>query len=311
MATIVGDFLQSMKRECGDHHPDPVLALDWLQGRYAEALERAPFSFLVKESNFSTTKAISAGTVTLNLGSATVTESVSNANGWSSSIVGRYFRRRGDTAFYSIDAFGDLNPDTITLNRGYEGDTATLQTYDIWQRYYSLASDVRHVVSVFMGSGSIFQLQEVSQTDIDIGFPNRPSLGNPSYWSLAGRDSSDLPRMELYPIPDTTKSVYYRYIQTTPSLADQDATILPQVPLALLRSGWISDFWSWRGAFDAAPAGALLQSQKFEAEFQKRLQELIIRETLALSPKRVRFAPRFVRHRLQTKFSREANIELT
>lgn len=302
--STVADILQSLKRECGDYPADPVLALDWLKGRYAEVLERVPFSFLVKESNFTTTLSVSAGTVTVTGASSTVTESVSNANGWSSSLIGRYFRRRGDNEFYAITSYGNDNPDTITLERNYEGDTSTLNEYDIWQRYYSLASDARSVVSMFMGRDHSQPLLEISQTDLDIGFPNRPVLNSPSYWAMAGRDSSNLIRIELYPIPFEYNSIHYRYIQSTPDLSDGSITILPQLPTGLLRAGWLCDYWRWRAAYKNAADWCLITADRYEAEFQKKLQELVARECLALSPKRVRFSGRMVQHRGYQKFGR-------
>ena len=82
----VGPYLQSLQREVYDRPPDPILAMDWLQARYASVLERAAWPFLIKEAVFSTVAEVTAGTVTVTLGSATVTETTSNANGWSSAL---------------------------------------------------------------------------------------------------------------------------------------------------------------------------------------------------------------------------------
>ena len=308
MATV-SDLLQSLMREAGDRPPDPVLALDWLSGRYAEVLERVPWSFMSKESFFNTVASISAGTVIVNENSTTVTETTSNANGWSSSIVGLWFRVRGTTEFYEITAYNDANPDTITLDRGYEHDNDTAATYDIWQRHFSLASDVRYVSSMFVDRDPPTPLDEVSQTDLDIGFPNRPDLASPLYWASDGKDSSNLTRVELYPIPDERKAIHYRYIQSTPSLANGSTTILPQVQTGLMRAGWMSDYWGWRGASSDAPSAQLLQSQKYEQEFQKRLTEMIARECLALPPKRIRMAKRF-QHPYIAKFQRNIAVRL-
>ena len=148
MALIVGDFLQSMVFECGDNPPNPILALDWMAQRYESVLTRAPWPFLIKEATFQTIAEITAGTVTVTNGSATVTETTSNANGWSSSVEDRFFRRDGGSEFYKISTFGNANPDTLTLNRVYEGATGTVIGYTIFQRFYSLASDVREVMSI-------------------------------------------------------------------------------------------------------------------------------------------------------------------
>ncbi len=297
MALIVGDLLQSLTMEAGDNPPNPMLALDWLQQRYESVLTRAPWPFLIKEAVFSTIAEITAGTVTVTNGSATVTETTSNANGWSSSVESRFYRRDGDSEFYKISTFGDANPDTLTLNRVYEGATGTVIGYTIFQRFYSLASDVREVMSIARVETPGF-LTEVSQEELATVLPNRPSLGNPGFWSYAGRDSSNVFQIELYPIPDAANGFLYQYLESTPSLVDADVTILPQIPFGLLRSGWLADYWSWRSRHDNAPPNAGQHQQNQEREFEKRLKELIIRESPNFPPKRLKFHDRFWKHRI-------------
>jgi len=302
--------LQSMVLECGDNPPNPVISLDWLQHRYESILSRAPFNFLVIEATFNTVAEITAGTVTVTLGSATVTETTSNANGWSSSVVNRYFRASGDTEFYLIDAFGDANPDTLTLNRVYEESTATTKGYRIFQRFYSLASDVREVISMVRIDSPVPMI-ESSQAELDYAFPHRSRLGNPGIYSPAGTDSSDNLQVELYPIPDEAKGILYRYIQETPALIDADVNLIPQVPFGLLKSGWMSDYWSWRNAFDNAPANAANLSAQKEAEFEKRLAELVLREAANIPPVKLRLSDRLIRHRVRrvNKFGRRVVLE--
>ena len=297
MALIVGDLLQSLQREAGDNPPDPVLSVDWLQQRYESVLTRAPWPFLIKEATFNTTAEITAGTVTVTLASTTVTETDSNANGWSSSVENRYFRATGDSEFYKISTFTNANPDTLTLERVYEQTTANTQGYRIFQRFYSLASDVREIMSIARIEIPGF-LTEVSQEELASVLPNRPSVGNPGFWSYAGRDSNNNFQIELYPIPDKARGFLYQYLESTPSLVDADVTILPQIPFGLLRSGWLADYWSWRGAFDNAPPNAGNWAQKYEREFEKRLQELLIRESPNFPPKRLKFHDRFWKHRI-------------
>lgn len=310
MATA-GEYLSYLQREVSDSPPDIILAMLWLRYRYGSILERVPWNFLHKEATFSTVAEITAGTVTLTLSSATVTETTSNANGWSSAVEGRYFRADGDSAFYLIDTFGNANPDTLTLNRVYEGDTATLKEYTIFQRYYSLSSDAREVISMAV-IDSPTPMREVSQKQMDDGLLNRSAHGNPPrYWAMAGRDTSDNLRVEVYPIPDEAHGILYRYIQATPSLSDADTTVITQVPFALLRSGWLSDYWSWRAARQDAPPQAIVMSQKFEAEYEKRFTELIVRECGNMEPKRLERATRFTSHRQRGKFSTDTgNIVL-
>lgn len=306
-----GQYLADLQRETADYKPDPQLAMLWLQHRYNSVCERVPWNFLHKEATFLTMAEITAGTVTVTLGSATVTETTSNANGWSSAVEGRYFRRDGDSEFYPIDTFGDANPDTLTLNRVYEGDSGTVVGYTIFQRFYSLASDCREVLSMCVIDAPT-PMREVSQKEMDDMLCNRPSHGNPPrFWAMAGRDSSDLLRVEIYPTPDEAHGILYRYLQKTPTLSDADTSVIAQVPFALLRSGWLSDYWSWRAARQDAPPQAIAMSQKMEAEFEKRFTELIVRECGNMEPKRLRIASRFTGHRQRGKFSTDtANIIL-
>lgn len=309
MATA-GSLREQIIRECGDYPPDVVLYQSWLQGRYAQVLERHPWPFLIKEATFSTVAAITAGTVTVTNGSATVTETTSNANGWSSSVEGRYFRRDGDTEFYPIDTFGNANPDTLTLNRVYEGSTGSTIGYTIFQRFYSLASDCRQVIYM-IGINEQTEMIQVSQTDLDIGVASRPAEGNPpTVWAMAGRDSSDNIRIEIYPIPDVARGILYHYFQETPSLGDDDAAIIAQVDTRMLRSGVMADYWIWRGAMKDAPEHCLTFSQRFESEFEKRLAEMLIREMGNFPPATLRYHPSRWAHRQQGKFSHSSRTVL-
>ena len=297
MATL-GSFFQQVMRECGDHPCDPLLGQQWLQDRYASVLERAPWPFLIREATFNTTAEITAGTVIVTLGSATVTEVTSNANGWSSSVEGRYFRRDGDSELYLIDTFGNANPDTLTLNRVYEGTTSTSTQYVICQRLYSLAADCRMVLNMSV-IDSPSPMIEVSQMQMDDAILNRPMVGSPPrYWAPIGRDSSDLMRVELYPIPDEAHGILYHYIQSTPTVADQDAPIIANVNHSVLRAGWMSNYWAWRAAHDDAPTERCLEmSKRYELEFERRLQEMVIRECPNWAPQPLRFRHRVWRHR--------------
>lgn len=309
MATV-GSLREQLIRETGDYPADPVLTLAWMQGRYAQVLESAPWSFLEKEATFSTVAAITAGTVTVTLGSATVSETTTNANGWSSSVEGRYFRKDGDSEFYPIDTFTNGTPDTLTLNRVYEGASGSTKGYTIFQRFYSLASDCRQIKRITV-IDSPTPMEFVSMNDLDIGMVNRPAEGNPpKVWCHAGRDSSDNMRIEVYPIPDEAHGILYHYVQETPSLADDDTSIIAQVDVRLLRSGWMADYWSWRAAFNNAPQHAIVMSQKFENEFDKRLNEMLTRELGNFAPMKARYHSSRWAHRVQGKFGRAQNTVL-
>lgn len=297
MATVQS-FLQRIQRESGDIRPDPVLSIQWLQDAYQKTLSRVPYQFQNKEAFFSTVAAVTAGNVSVANGSTTITETTSNANGWTSALNGRYFRVRGDTEFYLLSGFSDANPDTLTLDRVYEGTTDTDGAYDIFQRFYSLASDVGQINSVNKINNAI-PLIRTSQVELDNIFPARPGLGEPEFYAPAGLDSSGNIQIELYRIPSAAKGYMYHYTQSVPTLDSGDDTIANQVPFDVLRAGWMSSYWAWRAALENPAPHSNQMRVSFEAEFEKRLQELLITEMPNVPRHTLRFPFTNTRHRWQ------------
>ena len=73
----------------------------------------------------------------------------------------------------------------------------------------------------------------------------------------------------------------------------------------------MSDYWSWRTAFDNAPSNAGVMSQKYEGEFEKRLAELVLREAANIPAVKLRLSDRLIRHRVRrvSKFQRRVVLE--
>lgn len=306
---LVGKILAQLQRETGDHRPDPILALQWLQDRYHSILTRSQYNFLITEATFNTVAEVTDGTVELTNGSATVTESTSNANGWTSALEDRYFRVAGDSEFYPVSTYTDANPDTLTLSRVYEGSTASESSYKVFQRIYSLASDVDRVISMARIETSA-PIEQVSQADLDQAVPHRPLLGNPDVWAPAGT-SGDIFQVELYPIPDEAHGILYRYFRTVPALTDADSSTVAEVSIGLLKAGWLADYWNWRSAHDDAPQNAIVLADRNEGQFERRLQELLLKEGQKIPPKPIQISNRLVRHRVRRveKFRRQVELE--
>lgn len=297
MAITFGQLLHEFDRSCGEVRPDPILAQQWAQYRYRSVLERIDWPFLVKEGLISTVASVTAGTVSVTLGSTTITETTSNANGWSSSLNTRKFRVRSREEYYVLSGFADANPDTLTLDRNYEGATDSDATYDIFQDTYAIPSDARSVISIRRLNTGL-ELRQVTLEDINLGFPHRPDLGEPAYWALLNRDSSDIYQVLLYPIPDTARGFVVTYMQETPSLANASSSLIEQVPSSLLRDGMMADYWLWRSSSSQATGNELTFASTFEAKYEKQIQEMMVREMKNIPPKRFRLDERFYAHRL-------------
>jgi hypothetical protein len=116
-------------------------------------------------------------------------------------------------------------------------------------------------------------------------------------------------KIEVYPIPDEAKGVRYVYIAQSPTLK-ADTTIIPQIDFRVLKSGWLSDYWSWRASQAGADVGACLgMSQKFESEFEKRVQEILLKEVGNQPPRKLQFATKMWKHRLP-KFGLHSRIRM-
>lgn len=291
MATL-GELLHYLNRSCGNHTPDPILAQQWAQRVYGSILERVNWPFLITEGLISTVNDITSDSVTVTSGSTTVTETTSDSK-WTSAINGRKFRKKGRTEYYVISTYANSNPDTFVLDRNYEGSTATATSYEIWQNVYSIPSDARTIINIRrINSG--FELVKVSSGDLDESFPDRPTLADPKYWAPLGRDTSNVQRVEVYPIPDAARGLVIRYIEETPTLSSAATTILPQVNLQLMLDGMLAEYWRWRTGHN--PAGDEINKVSLcEGMFEKRLQEMVIREIGNFPQTKFRFKNRFRR----------------
>jgi hypothetical protein len=293
----VDDLVYRLVRECGDVPPDSVLTWRWLRDRYRRIWGACPWEFSKKEYRLVTVAPISSDSVTVTNASTTVTETTSDGK-WTSSVIGRKFRRTADNTWYDISSYTNSNPDTLTLDRNYEGTSGATAGYKIFQDTYSLADDTGEITSIVNTSNG-GELTQVTLQELDCGFPNRATTGTPVYYALAGRDSNNIMRVQLYPIPDAIRGFMVRYIQEAPFLVSGASIIIPQVFESLLVAGWKADYWSWRSTLtNPAPTG--IEQAWYgthESEFARELQEMVNREYRSCGPKRFVPHSRYTWHR--------------
>ena len=293
----VDSLISRFSRECADKPPDGYLALRWLEDRYRQVWNAMDWSFATSDAIVQTVAQITSGTVTVTNASTTVSETTTNANGWSVDVEGRYFRATGDNEFYKISGFTNGTPDTLTLDRGYEGSTVTEKGYRIFQNIYSLTTNMGKIqwfVDLYTGA----ELEQVSQIWLDEAFPNRAGHSTQSeYWAPAGRDANDIYQVELYPIPTELHGIKYRFIEEAPYLTAGGQKLVPQVSESLLRHGWKADYWSWRSGMDDANGQEINWAAREELLFTKELSEMAVKEAQNQPLQKIRLARRYVRHR--------------
>lgn len=117
------------------------------------------WGFMSKEQSIALSAPITAGTVTVTNGSATI---VGVGTGWNSAITGRQFRKSGDSVSYTITF---LTATTATIVPAYQEATEAGADYIIFQELYSLVADTSKIVSVINLSNSGYEMRVGTQQD--------------------------------------------------------------------------------------------------------------------------------------------------
>jgi hypothetical protein len=202
-------------------------------------------------------------------------------------MTGRAFRATGRNEFYE---FTFASGSTGSLDRVYEGETATAAAYKIFQNVYPLPADCR--IPVQLLSFERGALGKLGRNELNLSAPGRPSFGTPQSWSPYMDDLSDPPKqqVELYPIPDAARGLELEYFADADISTDLSVSLLPWMrPSALI---------------EGVSADILLHAEKpgLAAYHEKRFEELVklmvMKDARAKGPQRIRMDSRFTRHRL-------------
>ncbi len=178
------------------------------------------FSWLYDDSSFITTAPYSTGTLTATTGSTTLTGAGTT---WTSAMAGR--RISIEDAFYEISAY--VSGTELTLGSNYAGAGGSELTYIIYQNEYSLSSDVEDVLSMYQENNPQ-KLSKVGLPMLDRAYPQRNTYSYPSMYAINGYDSSGNMKVEVYPIPNQARNIYYRMKKRVTVLsADSDEPIIP------------------------------------------------------------------------------------
>lgn len=197
----------------------PGLDADVLEGLiddcYQEIIGKLAWSRQNVQTILQTVAPYSTGTVALTNGSTAVTLT---SGTWTSGMTGRAFRVVGGSEFYEL-TYGSAT--TGTLDRAYEGATATGAAYKIFQHVYPLPSDCRLLEDDAFSTFDLGPLVRYTRAQLNASFPDRTTVGTPQAWAAYMDDSSSPPRMqvELYPVPELAVGIPLSYVAeaTTPT----------------------------------------------------------------------------------------------
>ncbi len=205
--------------------------IDQINRAQEDVLSRRRYRWQQKTGVFQTKAVYSAGTVSVTNGDATVT---GTGTAFSANVnAGDRFRVDGDDTSYVVSSI--TNDTSLELTTNYIGTTATGKSYSIFQREYSLASDVDEIMemvhtklpgaSLILGGDSFPALKKMDIRDLEQSVPDLDAntSGIPSIYCEV-RDSNGALQALFYPYPREVIQISYRYYKTLSELSSTNDT---------------------------------------------------------------------------------------
>jgi hypothetical protein len=220
MATFGDIRFQLSKMHPGVDHD---LLDGWILDAYQHALAELDWQRLDATVSIAVPAEYAAGTVALTAGSNAITGTGTTFTG---AMTGRLFRASTDGPYYQ---FTYVSATSGTLDRPYEGATASGAAYRIAQTVFTLPSDCRAIIDVD-GLGLR------GRTDFP---PTRPDHGKPAYWRQTMDSFTDPPAMqiEVYPIPVEAQLLAVTFTaEALPATLDPATGLLPWMHPAALKA---------------------------------------------------------------------------
>jgi hypothetical protein len=291
----------------------PGVSLDlldeFLNGRYEQVLEASDWQGLKYHYTIETEAAYqsSSDTVTLTVGSATVTGSGTN---WTSTQLGNIprFYRPGDTVIYTATYVSSTE---LTLDRPYEGvsgdepgDVYSGAPYVLMQNVYALPSDARSIVSI-LDPITQWPLVQMTKDQLDASAGQRTLVEQPAYYAPYDDSNESNPpvihQVELYPPPLYAQGFVTEYIHSATAFdgGNTSGSPLPWVSNTVLLMGCRADIAAYLAGQSANPAPYLAQAKYYQAQFDVELAKILRLEHWQKRAKvPMKMAPRFTRHRM-------------
>ena len=179
-----------------------LAAGEFLKHELNRLVEDHNWSSLHERAVLVTTALKSDGTVTLTT-SRTLT---GTGTAFVSEDIGSDIRVGPDAGYYRITGV-NATTQVLTLAQPYAGSVFTAESYVIFRRIYSLATDFRKFLSIPFNR----RLVEITPKDLDRIDPERTWFGDPLRFAYAGVTSEGVTRVELHPIPNTVIGLPYSY----------------------------------------------------------------------------------------------------
>jgi len=197
------------------------------------------------------------GTATFTNGSTAV--AAGGTASWSSTYEGYKIAKSYSEPYYAVSTYNS-SADTFTIDRAYLETTASGSTYVLYDDVLEIADCdalLANSLIVFKGGGGYDDpLDDLTSQGWDrLGhFPR--SSGVPTAFRQIEDKSDGTRQIQVWPVPDATYAIRYRYLKTyTDMKSDGDTCLVPESRVDLVRSG------------------ALVQAYKYNEEYNKAGRE--------------------------------------
>lgn len=243
-----------------------LLAGQWVADRYIQLCGRARFEHLREVGELVIPASITTGTITVAVGSKTVTGDSDASAAWSAAIRGRHILL--NNIWHEIV---EVSGATITLRSEYTGDAITAGAYTIVPRYVTI--DNVRTVGEFRHSRRNMPLDKRSDILVDATDPQRLLVSDgPTTVSEIGvaKDSGSgaglSRRFEFYPYCRDAEMIHYVYYANPPRLKLGDY-VPDSVDEYILREGALIDHMRYKMA-KATDAGQIEQAAIWRNEYR-------------------------------------------
>lgn len=252
---------------------DQELIDGWIHDRYVEILDRLPWQRLDVQATIQTVAPITAGTIAVTNGSTVAT---GTGTSWGTGITGLGLWVSGRSEFYEVTYVSGTQ---LTLDRPFEGTTATGTAYKIFQSVYALPSDCKILKSVrSLKNGEMHPWDSRSV----IG----EVFGAPQTWRPMMDATSGQQQIEVWPIPSEVEGLAISYTaEDTSGYDGSDASVTTLM--------WVRDAAIINGALaDANLHGKdFNSSDRYEARFEKNVAEMVKTECSRRPGKPIKLSP--------------------
>lgn len=267
----------------------------WIQDRYTQVLDILPWKRQEAESVIQAPVTYSTGTISATQSSATIT---GVGTTWSPSMDGLMIRIDNTPEYYQ---FTDVSATSATLDRPFEGPTATGLAYRIDQNIFLMPTNARIIRGVRPLHNRVCPLAIVTPGELNRLSASRNVYGTPTHAAPTWDNFSDPPQLqvELWPVPDCPDSgssllswsIDYVCDAAVIDPEQTSVSLLPFVRPSVLIAGVQADSLMPRTGYDGNLAG----SGAHEARFATLAGQMAQINAAQRGPQVIRLAPELQR----------------